>query len=319
MKKLSAILAIILVICSLSLSAFAAEDTLATVTSATAKAGQEITLTVAIKNSPAIVGAQFFLGYDSNAMTFVSATASDASFFTSCSETAGANPVKITMANLSLAEKSGDITAATVTFKMADDVKAGNYTVSLSVPEAYSANLSLVRIPSENATITVGSSNHVHAFAETKGNKSVSAPEFTTYTCDCNHTYTGNYGSVGTEIRMTVNSATAYVRGLATTLDAAPIIRNSRTMLPVRFVAENLGASVAWDDATKTVTIESSTTSLEIVIGANTAKVNGETKELDSPAFIENSRTYLPVRFVAESLGAEVSWDDATKTATIVK
>ena len=122
-----------------------------------------------------------------------------------------------------------------------------------------------------------------------------------------------------TVVKMTIDSLTAFVNGTAKTLDAAPIIRNSRTMLPVRFVAENLGATVSWDDATKTVSVKSADTTIEIVIGAATAKVNGAEIALDSPAFIENSRTYLPVRVVAENLGATVSWDDATKTATLTK
>ena len=122
-----------------------------------------------------------------------------------------------------------------------------------------------------------------------------------------------------TEIKLTIDSLTGYVDGEAKALDAAPIIRNSRTMLPVRFVAENLGATVGWDDATKTVTIKRDSTIIEIVIGSKIAKVDGKNIALDSPAFIENSRTYLPVRVVAENLGAEVSWDDATKTATLTK
>lgn len=122
-----------------------------------------------------------------------------------------------------------------------------------------------------------------------------------------------------TEVVLTVGSTAALVDGNAVALDAAPIIRNSRTMLPIRFVAENLGATVGWDGATSTVTITSEATTLEIVIGKATAKVNGEETALDAPAFIESSRTYLPVRFVAESLGATVGWDGATSTVTLTK
>lgn len=321
MKKLSVLLSIVLLACSLSLSAFAADEAVATITGATAKAGDEITLTVSVKNSPAIVGAQFIIGYDSAVMSFVSASVLDSSFFASCSDVAGANPVKITIANLGLVEKSGDITVASVTFKLADDVKAGNYTVSLSVPEAYNAKITPVRIPTEDSIVSVGSSDHTHSFAKEKGEKTVSAPVYTKFTCECGHAYTGKYGSPDVEVKMTVNSFTAYVNGLATTLDAAPVIKNSRTMLPVRFVAENLGASVGWDDATRTVTVESTLAFIEITIGSSVAKVNGEPISLDSPAYIDasNNRTYLPVRFVAENLGADVSWDDTTKTATLVK
>ena len=121
------------------------------------------------------------------------------------------------------------------------------------------------------------------------------------------------------EIKMTIGDMNGYVNGEVKTLDAAPVIRQDRTMLPVRFVAENLGASVAWDGATGTATITSGSTEIKITIGAAEAVVRGEIKILDAPAFIENSRTYLPVRFVAEMLGASVVWDGASSTATITK
>ena len=122
-----------------------------------------------------------------------------------------------------------------------------------------------------------------------------------------------------TEIRMTVNKSFAFVDDRIQNLDAAPIIRNSRTMLPVRFVAETLGATVGWDAATSTATITGANGAvIEITIGASEAKIGGETVALDAPAFIENSRTYLPVRFVAEALGAYVGWDGTTSTATIL-
>ncbi len=121
------------------------------------------------------------------------------------------------------------------------------------------------------------------------------------------------------EVKMTIGDTNGYVNGEAKALDAPPIIRQDRTMLPVRFVAESLGATVAWDGATSTATITSGAIEIQITIGSATATVSGVTKALDAPAFIENSRTYMPVRFVAESLGATVAWDGATSTATITK
>lgn len=122
-----------------------------------------------------------------------------------------------------------------------------------------------------------------------------------------------------TVVKLTIGKMTGYINDEAKALDAAPIIRNSRTMLPVRFVAEAFGAEVGWDGTTSTVTVKTADTTIEIVIGKATAKVNGKEITLDSPAFIESSRTYLPVRFVAENLGAEVAWDGATSTATLTK
>ncbi len=122
-----------------------------------------------------------------------------------------------------------------------------------------------------------------------------------------------------TTVKLTIGAKTGYVNGTAKALDAAPIIRNARTMLPVRFVAEAFGAEVGWDGKTSTVTVKAAGTTIEIVIGKATAKVNGTEITLDSPAFIESNRTYLPVRFVAENLGATVLWDGATSTATLTK
>ncbi len=122
-----------------------------------------------------------------------------------------------------------------------------------------------------------------------------------------------------TIVKLTIGSKLAYINNAEHDLDAAPLNRNSRTMLPVRFVAEALGATVGWDGATSTVTVTSDTAEIKIVIGATTATVNGQSIALDSPAFIESSRTYLPVRFVAENLGATVEWVAATNTAILTK
>ena len=66
------------------------------------------------------------------------------------------------------------------------------------------------------------------------------------------------------------------------------------------------------------VTIEKTGMIIEIFIDSAYAKVNGRTVILDSPAFIQNDRTYLPVRFIAENLGATVLWDDYSRDVVIV-
>lgn len=112
-------------------------------------------------------------------------------------------------------------------------------------------------------------------------------------------------------------------------LDAVPIIRNGRTMLPARFVAENLGATVDWKADTQTVLISlnnsygHSIKSIEITIGSENAVIieQGHTFNfpLDAPAFIENGRTYVPVRFISENLYANVFWEESTQTIKILK
>ena len=78
-----------------------------------------------------------------------------------------------------------------------------------------------------------------------------------------------------------------------------------------------MDATVSWDGSTQTVTIIKGITTIEIKIGSNVAYINSEEKTLDSPAFIENDRTYVPVRFISEAFGAKVEWDAETQTVTI--
>ena len=125
--------------------------------------------------------------------------------------------------------------------------------------------------------------------------------------------------ATGVTLQMTLGKTAYTLNGAAKTMDVAPIVANSRTMLPVRYVAEALGASIAWDGATSTATLTTADTEIKITVGAATATVNGQAVTLAAPAFIENSRTYMPVRFVAETLGATVTWDGMTSTATITK
>lgn len=120
-------------------------------------------------------------------------------------------------------------------------------------------------------------------------------------------------------IVLTIGEVAATIDGEAVTNDVAPIIVNERTMLPIRFIAEELGATVDWNPETKTVTITLDEINIVIVIDEAVATVNDEEITLDSPAFIENDRTYLPLRFVMEELGADVQWDGEARTVTIVK
>lgn len=100
--------------------------------------------------------------------------------------------------------------------------------------------------------------------------------------------------------------------------DVAPVIRSDRTMLPIRVVAESLGAKVVWSEPNQSVTITMDDKEIVIYVGQPFALVEGDPLELDSPAFIANDRTYLPMRFVAENLGATVTWDGVNQTVTIV-
>ena len=121
------------------------------------------------------------------------------------------------------------------------------------------------------------------------------------------------------EIILTIGSRKISVFGREIQNDVAPKIVNDRTMLPIRIVAESLGGTVTWNGELQRVTIQKGADVILITIGADTAYVNGTAVKLDAAAFVENGRTYLPLRFISETLGAQVAWNEAEKTVTITK
>lgn len=145
-------------------------------------------------------------------------------------------------------------------------------------------------------------------------------------------TYTDGYSEIFNErlgtktiVELTIGSTKAYINGVENTLDAAPINRNNRTMLPVRFLANAFGVSndgIKWDADTRTATLTNSEVTIIVTIDAPTMTVNGQSVALDSPAIIESNRTYLPVRAIANALGVSndnIVWDGVTSTATLLK
>lgn len=103
---------------------------------------------------------------------------------------------------------------------------------------------------------------------------------------------------------------TVWVNGTQIQFDAQPFIdANDRTQVPIRFIAEALGADVRWDSAERTAVIEKGGTIIRLPVGSSTVYVNEAPKALDTTCFIQGERTYVPIRFVSEFLGAAVEWD----------
>lgn len=118
-------------------------------------------------------------------------------------------------------------------------------------------------------------------------------------------------------ITLSVGSTVAHLDGQAVTLDTPPVVVRGRTLVPLRPIIEGLGGAITWVPETRSVEVEFNGTTLMLQIGNRNAIVNGEAVMLDVPAAIMNGRTMLPVRFVSEHLGADVQWEELTKTVTI--
>ncbi len=98
-----------------------------------------------------------------------------------------------------------------------------------------------------------------------------------------------------------------------------PVIVEERTLVPLRAIFEALGATVDWDDSTKTVTSVKDDVTIKLTIGQKSIYKNGEAFEIDVPAQIVGAGyTMVPVRAISESFGLDVDWDDTTKTVILV-
>ena len=134
-------------------------------------------------------------------------------------------------------------------------------------------------------------------------------------------------GFPGTQVPANPNAIKIKIDGSYVYPDSDPLIKNDRTIVPIRAVAEKLGYEVSWDADTRTVTIVSGLDTLKIKIGQKYmdlyTQVPGENYSerarltLDAPAEIINDRTYLPLRAIGEALGCDVDWDGTNRTVII--
>lgn len=110
-----------------------------------------------------------------------------------------------------------------------------------------------------------------------------------------------------------------WVDGSFVESDVNPYIADSRTLVPIRFIAEALGYKVDWENATRTVIIKDGVNIITMQIDNMTASYNGKAIDLNKEPTIRDSRTYVPIRDVAETLGKYVDWDQDNYTVVIGK
>ncbi|MBC7093650.1 copper amine oxidase N-terminal domain-containing protein, partial [Candidatus Bipolaricaulota bacterium] len=110
------------------------------------------------------------------------------------------------------------------------------------------------------------------------------------------------------------------VNGEEKTMDVAAYTKDGRTFLPVRFVANAVGvsdANILWDGATQKVTIFKGDRVVQMTIGSKVLMVNGVSVTMDVAPETVSGRTMLPIRFVAQALGADIQWNPETQEVTI--
>lgn len=104
-----------------------------------------------------------------------------------------------------------------------------------------------------------------------------------------------------------------YVNGNVLTPDVNPYIQNQRTFVPIRFIGEALNAtSIKWDSSSKTATLVFNQKEIKLPVGSRYVTVNGKQYKMDAPINLVRGRTFVPVRFISETLGYNVKWANSS-------
>ena len=123
-------------------------------------------------------------------------------------------------------------------------------------------------------------------------------------------------------IALKINASSAYAFGKMVAIDQAnskvvPYLKNDRTLVPLRFVSETLGAKVQWEDGWDYCYVIKGDKKIKITFNSADIEVNGEIVTYDAPVEVVEDRTMVPIRFISEQLGYDVKWNQANKLVII--
>lgn len=126
-------------------------------------------------------------------------------------------------------------------------------------------------------------------------------------------TYTNPTGSLA----MTVGKKTATLNGTSQSIDAAPMLKDNATYIPVKYIVDAFGGQANWNQSSQRVTILRSGQLMDLTVGDKAFVVNGKRQSSSVAPVVVSGRTLVPLRLVSEQLGLNVKWDQTTKTITI--
>ncbi len=121
------------------------------------------------------------------------------------------------------------------------------------------------------------------------------------------------------EIEFYVGDETLMINGQPVTVAKPYVVGEGVTLVPVRVITEAFGAEVDWVEETQTVTLKYPDVNIVLQIGNPVAEVNGKSETLLAAPELPGDYTMVPLRFISENFGAEVSYDEATEKITVVK
>ncbi|MDD4663346.1 MAG: stalk domain-containing protein [Caldisericia bacterium] len=120
-----------------------------------------------------------------------------------------------------------------------------------------------------------------------------------------------------TLITLQIGQKTAYINNKKSMLEEAPFIRSNRTYVPLRFLAEAFQMDIQWIGPEQKIILKEEGVVIELWINRSVVRKNGQETRIDAVPLLIKSRTYVPIRFVAEALDARVEWESKTQTVII--
>ena len=131
--------------------------------------------------------------------------------------------------------------------------------------------------------------------------------------------YVGDKEEVFSQLREKLPNNPVYVKFNDDILgfDEPPIIEDGSTLVPMRFLFEQMGAEVEWDSETQTATATIDNKAVTFSIDNVNARINNKPAKMDVPARLVNGKTMVPLRFLSENMGYDVDWDADSRTAIV--
>lgn len=298
MKRLS--LAIALICLLANFSVFASGEPTITVSEAEAKAGETVDITVSLSDNTGIISMLLEVEYDKKVLTLKNVKDAGILGASLHSDNLSASPYYLFWSNGTAEENiKANGVAATLTFEVSESAGTGVYPIKISYEKD---NDAIFDFDLENVDFKV-----------INGSISVESIDGSTQNPDTIVSEVEDSSQPISQSAVSVVIDGSYV----VFADQKPVIKNDRTLIPLRAIFEALGADVDWNDETKTVTSAKGDIKISLAIGSDQLYVNGEAKTIDVPAQIINDRTMIPLRAVAESFGCKVDWVGETKTVII--
>lgn len=127
----------------------------------------------------------------------------------------------------------------------------------------------------------------------------------------------GDTGLPSANALMTIGQKSMLVNGEKKNIDVAPLLKDSTTYIPIKYVLDSFGGSSTWNNTAKKITVTRGTSVLELTVGKKEFILNGSKKQAEVSPIIVDNRTLVPLRLVSEQLGIVVKWDKKTKSISL--